>query len=83
MGNELILLQSCLSGGNQMVVQGQDKSRFQQVKVKVSQSSILGPLLFIFAVNDLASSHDPCSTVLYADDTTWLNSIKDLKPLVK
>lgn len=42
-----------------MVVQGQDKSCFQQVKVKVSQSSILGPLLFIFAVNDLAS-HVPC-----------------------
>lgn len=66
-----------------MVVQGQDKSSVQQMKVEVLQGLILGPLLFIIAVNDLASNV-PCSTGLYADANTQLNSNKKLgRPSIK
>ena len=38
----------------------------------VSQGSILGPLLFILYINDLAGVSEKLFTILFADDTTIL-----------
>ncbi|KAL3269110.1 hypothetical protein HHI36_008192 [Cryptolaemus montrouzieri] len=61
------------------------KNRYQQLHFKdscsqwklvnsgVPQSSILGPLLFIFNVNDLPYIVKSDGLILYADDTIFLN----------
>ena len=67
--------QSYLSGRTQLVnVQGTCSS-FTNVSCGVPQGSILGPLLFLIYVNDMAGAIDE-KILLYADDTAILVSNK-------
>ena len=45
------------------------------------QGSILGPLLFLFYINDLANVSYHCSSILFADDTNVFNTGKDIDVL--
>ena len=57
---------------------GKINSDIANVTCGVPQGSILGPLLFLCYVNDMAISIDPdCKLLLYADDSTILFSHKD------
>ncbi len=48
----------------------QSVSELQHVMSGMHQSSILGPLLFIIYINDIALEHEDTELVMYADDST-------------
>ena len=46
------------------------RSNIEYMNIGVPQGSILGPILFLFYVNDISSVSSNFSTTLFADDTT-------------
>ena len=70
--------ESYLSNRSQLVNVGEINSDTANVTCGVPQGSILGPLLFLCYVNDMATSIDAdCKLLLYADDSTVLFSHTD------
>ena len=67
---------SYLSGRKQIVHVNKVDSDPLQISCGVPQGSILGPLLFLCYVNDMAASVD-CKLLLYADDSALLVSDKN------
>ena len=68
---------SYLTGRQQLVTVGGEKSTFLEVSCGVPQGSILGPLLFLLYVNDMHISVS-CKLALYADDSALIFSHTDV-----
>ena len=59
-----------LSNRSQSVRINNDISEPRPIHIGLPQGSILGPLLFLFFINDLPNISDNFSSILFADDTT-------------
>ena len=76
-GRMLKFLVNYLGGRQQCVIIENVKSSSKNVLSGVPQGSILGPILFILFINDMAEGID-CNTnlILYADDTKMWRKIR-------
>ena len=80
-GSELNWFISYLSNRKQYVYYNNQCSSLGNIACGVPQGSILGPLLFLIYVNDLAYVSDYLYMIMFADDTNALDSDKDLNVL--
>ena len=71
--NELQWFISYMHNRQQYVEIENIKSTTETITTGVPQGSILGPLLFLIYINDLALASTKFSPIMYADDTTLLN----------
>jgi hypothetical protein len=69
-GLPLDWMTSYLLNRQQCVKVGSQFSNYKTINIGVPQGSILGPLLFLFYINDLPNVSSKLASVLFADDTT-------------
>ena len=58
------------------------KSEMGSISCGVPQGSILGPLLFLVYINDIANVTNDCQPILYADDTNMFVTGKDIDVMI-
>ena len=75
-------INSYMSNRQQMVSYNGASSSYRTINCGVPQGSILGPLLFIIYINDLSTVSKILTSVLFADDTTLLDSDSNLTTLI-
>ncbi len=80
-GTELLWFSNYLSNRTQRVKVNGTLSESAALDMSVFQGTILGPTLFSCVINDLPNCTE-LLTVLYADDTTGLDSDSDLNSLM-
>ena len=73
-GPALSWFTSYLSGRYQYVEINGTKSSCQKLTTGVPQGSVLGPLLFLIYMNDIPNSSKIFKFILFADDTSLINS---------
>ena len=81
-GTSLDWFKSYLTARKQYVEYNGVKSEKQNISCGVPQGSILGPLLFLLYINDLAYVSDKLFSLLFADDSNMFISGKNLDDLM-
>ena len=82
-GTALEWFRSYMTNRSQVVEINGNFSTTQTLKHGAAQGSILGPLLFIIYINDLAQHLYHGTPIFFADDTTILISNPNFKTLIK
>ena len=77
--NSLLLLKSYLTNRKQYVQFDDVNSELLVIKTGVPQGSILGPLLFLIYINDIAHLSTKFHPIVYADDTTLTATLNAFK----
>ena len=75
-GTALCLFESYLNERQQYVDFEVTPSNCNRILTGVPQGSVLGPLLFIIYINDIARSSKHFNFIIYADDTTLCSTLK-------
>ncbi len=73
------LMESYITNGKQYVDIDDVQSEMLTVTTRVPQGSILGPLLFIIYLNDIAHTSNLFNFIIYADHTTLSTAIDVIK----
>ena len=81
-GSSLDLFKSYLSQRVQFVEYADSKSDEQEIVCGVPQGSILGPLLFLLYINDLAHVSSKLFALLFADDSNLFISGTNLNDMI-
>ena len=76
-GNLLNIFEDFLRNRKQRVVLNGQTSNWENIHAGVPQGSILGPLLFLIYINDLAENLSS-NPKLFADDTSLFSAVGDL-----
>ena len=76
-GNLLNIFEDFLRNRKQRVVLNGQTSNWENIYAGVPQGSILGPLLFLIYINDLAENLSS-NPKLFADDTSLFSVVRDL-----
>ena len=82
-GTALNMFKSYLSNRQQYVVYDGVKSENKKIICGVPQGSILGPLLFLLYINDLAGVSSKIFSLLFADDSNVFMTGKDPNQLIR